>query len=97
MRRKRSVVKKRPVGRPRKEPIERGPDPAYWTIAEFCALFSISRKSWPRHRPYLKTIQFGARTLIPRDEVARYIESLERPAQKAGGPKRLMPAAPRPA
>ena len=86
---------KRPRGRPRKATVERGPDPAYLTIDEFCTLFAISRQSWPTHRPYLKTIQFGNRVLIPRAEVDRYIDSLTRPAQKAGAPKRQKPPAPR--
>lgn len=81
--------KKRAPGRPPKAPVVRGPEPDYLTIDEFCVMFAISRSSWPTHRPYLKTIQFGARTLIPRAEVRRYIDSLERPAEKAGAPARL--------
>jgi hypothetical protein len=98
MRHKNSVVVlKRPRGRPRKKPAvppspapgARETDPANYTIEEFCALFACTRKAWPTHRPYLKTIQFGPRTLIPRDEVRRYIDSLERPAEKGGVPPRL--------
>jgi hypothetical protein len=85
----RKPEKRRRAGRPRLEPVERGPDPEYLTIPEFCAMFSVSRKSWPRHRPFLKTIAFGGRTLISREEVRRYIESLEKPAQKSGAPKGL--------
>jgi hypothetical protein len=77
------VPKPRMAGRPPKVPIERPPDPEYWTVDEFCVLLAISRSSWPRHRPYLKTIQVGQRVLIKRAEVRRYIDSLERPAQKA--------------
>jgi len=88
MRRKVSV-KKRAVGRPRKAPVERGPDPEYLTIDEFCAMFAIHRASWAKHRPYLTTIQFGGRTLISREEVNRYIEALAKPAEKAGTPKGL--------
>jgi len=61
---------------------DRGPTPEYLTIPEFCGLLAISRSSWHKHRPYLKTIQVGQRTLIKRAEVRRYIDSLERPAQK---------------
>jgi hypothetical protein len=86
--------KKRPPGRPPKAPVERGPEPDYLTVDEFCAMFAISRSSWPKHRPYLQTIQFGARVLIPRAEVMRYINSLAKPAQKAGHPKGVVPPRP---
>ena len=76
-------------GRPRKEPVARPSEPDYYTIEEFCALFASTRKAWPTHKPYLKTIQFGPRTLIARTEVRRYVDSLERPAEKAGAPARL--------
>ena len=62
---------------------KRPSDPDYLTIDEFCSMFAISLKSWRHHRPYLRTIRFGVRTLVPRDEAFRYAESLARPAEKA--------------
>jgi hypothetical protein len=88
---------KRPVGRPPKEPVVREADPPFWTIEEFCALFDHTRKIWPKYRPYLKTVQLGVRTYIPRAEVHRFVESLERPAEKTGAPEGATPpAAPAP-
>jgi hypothetical protein len=78
---------KRPPHRPRKEPVVRGPEPEYLTIDEFCAMTAVSRKSWPRHRQFLSTIKIGVRTLIRRSEARRYLSSLERPAEKATGPR----------
>lgn len=75
-------MKSRKPGRPAKVPIERPADPAYLTIDEFCAMFAISRRSWPRHRPNLKTIHFGGRTLIEREDLRRYVDSLTRPAER---------------
>lgn len=86
MRRKVSVRKPPP-----RRPAKVRDDPDYLTIPEFCALFQTSRKSWRRHRPFLKTIQFGNRTLIKRAEVERYIDSLEKPAEKAGAPEGIRP------
>lgn len=68
----------------RKPKPRRGRLNEYLTIDEFCALFRISRKaSWHQHRPFLKTVVFGGRTLIPRDEAKRYAESLSRPPRSA--------------
>jgi excisionase family DNA binding protein len=74
-------VPKRSSGRPRKEPLERPPDPTYLTIEEFCVLVHVSKRTWKRHKPYLRTIRLGNRTLIARTEVERYLDSLSQPAQ----------------
>ena len=72
---------------------KRPSDPDYLTIDEFCSMFAISLKSWRHHRPYLRTIRFGVRTLVPRDEAFRYAESLARPAEKVRA--KPTPSAPR--
>ena len=86
---------RKPRKPPPRRPSKLRADPDYLTIPEFCALFQTSRKSWPKHRPFLKTIQFGNRVLIKRVEVERYIDSLEKPAEKEAAPKRPAPPAPR--
>lgn len=71
---------KRPRGRPRKAPLERPAEPLYLTLDEFCVLIRVSRRTWQRHKPYLRTIKLGNRTLVARTEAERYIESLTQPA-----------------
>jgi hypothetical protein len=84
---------RKPKGKPHritpKATDKRPTDPDYLTIDEFCSMFAISLSSWKHHRPYLRKIKFGVRTLIPREEALRYAESLAQPAEKARAPKGL--------
>jgi excisionase family DNA binding protein len=76
------------IGRPpgaRTKDLPRPVDGPYLTIAEFCALFGVSRATFHRtHAAGLRILKFGQRTLIPRADVERYAESLTREPTEPG-------------